>query len=240
MAKVYLVGAGPGAPDLLTLRAARLLAEADVVFTDALVHPDTLALATRASIVHVGKRAGEVSTEQRFINRALVAAAKRYRCVVIEALREAGIDYEVVPGVSAAFAAAASLGASLTQRGISRSVSFVTPRVGHGEQADDAWLDAISRGGTAALYMAAGQAEVIAAALIGHGIAGATPCAIVVNASLPDEHIAYADVAHLPQIAATIPPGPALVIVGEVVSAGDGLRIAATAADEAPSQRRAR
>ncbi|MFM7461674.1 MAG: SAM-dependent methyltransferase, partial [Burkholderiales bacterium] len=81
MSKVYLVGAGPGAPDLLTLRAARLLAEADVVFFDALVHPDTVALATNARKVAVGKRAGEVSTDQRFINRALVEAARHHKIV---------------------------------------------------------------------------------------------------------------------------------------------------------------
>src|SRR6185369_6140960 len=107
MGKVYLVGAGPGAPDLLTLRAARLLEAADIVFHDALVHPDTLALAKRARHVDVGKRYGKVSTEQRFINRALVEAAKSHATVVrlkggdpmvfgraqeeIEALEEAGI-----------------------------------------------------------------------------------------------------------------------------------------------------
>ena len=81
-AKVYLVGAGPGAPDLLTLRAARLLAAADIVFYDALVHPETVALAVNAKKVAVGKRAGQVSTDQRFINRNLVEAAARYKTVV--------------------------------------------------------------------------------------------------------------------------------------------------------------
>src|SRR5918911_5752320 len=130
MGKVYLVGAGPGAPDLLTLRAARLLEAADVVLHDALVHPHTLALARRARRIDVGKRAGKVSTEQRFIHRALVAAARRHAIVVrlkggdpmlfgraqeeIDALQEAGIPYAVVPGVTAAFAAAASIGTSLS------------------------------------------------------------------------------------------------------------------------------
>src|SRR5258708_11933971 len=79
---VYLVGAGPGAPDLLTLRAARLLERADIVLHDALVHPDTLALATRARLIDVGKRYGKVSTEQRFIHRALIAAARTHETVV--------------------------------------------------------------------------------------------------------------------------------------------------------------
>ena len=80
--KVYLVGAGPGAPDLLTLRAARILEQADIVFHDALVHPATLALATRARIVPVGKRCSQISTDQRFINRHLVEAANRHELVV--------------------------------------------------------------------------------------------------------------------------------------------------------------
>src|SRR5215470_16832034 len=116
MGKVYLVGAGPGAPDLLTLRAARLLASADIVFHDALVHPDTIALATRAQKIGVGKRCGSHSTVQRFINKQLVDAARRHAIVVrlkggdpmlfgraqeeIAALDAAGIEYEVVPGVT--------------------------------------------------------------------------------------------------------------------------------------------
>src|SRR6478752_8303897 len=129
MGKVWLVGAGPGAPDLLTLRAARLLQAADIVLHDALVHPDTLALAKNARLIDVGKRYGKVSTEQRFINRALVEAARTYATVVrlkggdpmlfgraqeeIEALESAGVECEVVPGITAALAAAASTKASL-------------------------------------------------------------------------------------------------------------------------------
>src|SRR6185503_4560703 len=129
MGKVYLVGAGPGAPDLITLRAARLLEAADVVLFDALVHPDTVALARHARKVNVGKRYGKVSTEQRFINRALIEAARTHATVVrlkggdpmlfgraqeeIDALAAAGIECEVVPGVTAALAAAASLRVSL-------------------------------------------------------------------------------------------------------------------------------
>src|SRR3977135_1117899 len=132
MAKVYLIGAGPGAPDLLTLRAARLLEAADIVLHDALVHPDTLKLAHRARRVDVGKRYGKVSTEQRFINRALIEAAQAHRIVVrlkggdptlfarlqeeLDAVAAAGIDCEIVPGVTAALAAAATLGVSLTRR----------------------------------------------------------------------------------------------------------------------------
>src|SRR6185503_14317993 len=116
--KVYLVGAGPGAPDLITVRAAEVLRRADIVFYDALVHPDTLALAARAEKVAVGKRCGRHSTAQRFIDKRLVDAARKHATVVrlkggdpmlfgraqeeIAALEAAGVRFEVVPGVTAA------------------------------------------------------------------------------------------------------------------------------------------
>ena len=153
--KVYLVGAGPGAPDFLTVRAARFLEKADIVLHDALVHPDTLALAVRARKMDVGKRYGKVSTEQRFIIRALIEAARAHETVVrlkggdpmifgraqeeIDALRDAGIEVEVVPGITAALAAAATLKISLTQRGVARTVTFLTPRVGR-EETESEWL----------------------------------------------------------------------------------------------------
>lgn len=255
--KVYLVGAGPGAPDLLTLRAARLLARAEIVFTDALVHPQTLALATKAEIVHVGKRAGAVSTEQRFINRALIAGAKRYATVVrlkggdpmlfgraqeeIEALRAAGIDFEVVPGISAAFAASAVLGVSLTQRGIARSVTFATPRIGCGEHETLAWLDAVASGGTAALYMGAGQAEAIAHALCQRGFPGTMPCAVVANASLPDERVCVTTLDALALSVQSLPPGPALIFIGDAVAvAQSGMTSDAPAEEAARPLRRVR
>src|SRR3970040_627652 len=147
--KVYLVGAGPGAPDLITLRGAEVLKRADIVFHDALVHPEVLALAARAERIAVGKRCGKFTTAQQFINKRLVDAARKYRVVVrlkggdpmlfgraqeeIAALEAAAVPYEVVPGVTSALAAAAEAGVSLTQRGVARSVAFVTPRVGEGE-----------------------------------------------------------------------------------------------------------
>src|SRR5438093_8676880 len=127
MGKAYLVGAGPGAPDLLTVRAAQILTRADMVFHDALVHPQTLALAPRALKILVGKRSGRHSTAQSFINKRLVDAARKHGVVVrlkggdptlfgraqeeIDALRRAGIDFEIVPGVTAAGERYAELGA---------------------------------------------------------------------------------------------------------------------------------
>ncbi|MBU3540841.1 uroporphyrinogen-III C-methyltransferase [Polynucleobacter sp. UB-Tiil-W10] len=140
--KVYLVGAGPGAADLITVRGAKLLEKADIVFYDALVEPEMLALCPQAIKVPVGKRCGKLSSAQQFINKRLVDAAQKHQLIVrlkggdpmlfgradeeIQALKMAGIAVEVVPGITAALAGAASLQQSLTLRGISRSVAFVT------------------------------------------------------------------------------------------------------------------
>ncbi len=226
---VYLVGAGPGAPDLLTLRAARLLGEADIVFHDALVHPDTVALAGNAEKIAVGKRCGKHSTAQQFINKRLVDAARKHAIVVrlkggdpmlfgraqeeIAALEAEGIRCEVVPGITAALAAAAELKTSLTQRGIARSVTFATPRVGAGEPGSD-WADGLLASDAGAIYMGVGEATAIAATLRAGGKPGALPVAIVENASLPDQRIRYTTLAALPQLATAEITGPALILLG--------------------------
>ena len=233
MGKVYLIGAGPGAADLITLRGVRLLAQADVVFHDALVQPELLALAPQARLVAVGKRCRQLSTDQRFINRALVEAAQRHAMVVrlkggdamlfgraqeeISALRDAGIEYEIVPGVTSALAAAADLGLSLTQRGISRNVVFVTPRVGVSEAASD-WTKAVLAADTAVLYMASGQATEIAASLMQQGLPGSTPAALISNASLPNMQKILTTLAQLPE-ASRDAGSPALIVLGEVLRA---------------------
>jgi uroporphyrin-III C-methyltransferase len=232
--KVYFVGAGPGAPDLLTVRAVRVLKRADVVFYDALVHPDTIALAARAEHVAVGKRCGRHSTAQRFINKRLVDAARRARVVVrlkggdpmlfgraqeeIAALDHAGIGYEVVPGVTAALAASADLGISLTQRGRARSVVFVTPRVAEGERPND-WARAVAASDTAVIYMGAGQAKMIAQALLAHGMKAAMPVVVVENASLPERREFRLTLLELPFVAELGLVGPALIMIGEVYGA---------------------
>jgi uroporphyrin-III C-methyltransferase len=233
---VYLIGAGPGAPDLLTLRAARLLAKADIVFHDALVHPDTIALAERAEKIAVGKRCGKASTAQRFINKRLVDAAQKYQTVVrlkggdpmlfgraqeeIQALEDAGVAYYIVPGITAALAASADLGISLTRRGLSRSVAFVTPRVGPGE-ADNDWIQSVISADTAALYMASGEAEQISSRLISAGKSARTPVAVVENASLPNARVLFVTLANLAaEITAIGLGGPALILIGEVYRQG--------------------
>jgi uroporphyrin-III C-methyltransferase len=142
LGKVYLVGAGPGAADLITVRGAKLLEKAEIVFHDALVEPTMLDLCPQAIKVPVGKRCGKLSTAQHFINKRLVDAAKQYKTVVrlkggdpmlfgradeeIQSLKQIGIEVEVIPGITSALAGAASLQQSLTLRGVSRSVAFVT------------------------------------------------------------------------------------------------------------------
>ncbi len=234
MGKVYLIGAGPGAADLITLRGARLLEQADVVLYDALVQPELLAMTHPAArMIAVGKRCKEVSTDQRFINRSLVEAAQHYELVVrlkggdpmifgraqeeIAALQAAGIAYEIVPGITSALAAAAELGVSLTQRGLSRNVVFVTPRVGENEAVSD-WAQSVLVADTAVLYMASHQSTEIAAALMQRGLSGDTPVAIISNASLPNMKKSHTTLAQLPDAAGDVGV-PALIVLGEVLRA---------------------
>ena len=228
--KVFLVGAGPGAPDLLTLRAAKILASADIVFYDALVHPDTIALAENARKMAVGKRVGQVSTDQRFINRSLVEAARSHQIVVrlkggdpmlfgraqeeIEALQAAQIDFEVVPGITAALAASATLKQSLTQRGIARSVTFATPRIGPNEAASD-WQNAVQTSDTAVLYMASRDSANIAKRLINSGKTANLPVAIVENISLSNEQKIRMTLNELANSVLNF-DGPAVLCIGEV------------------------
>ena len=229
--KVFLVGAGPGAPDLLTLRASDVLRRANVVFHDALVHPDTLKLAADAELIAVGKRSGRHSTAQRFINKRLVDAAAKHEVLVrlkggdpmlfgraheeIEALRAAGVPFEIVPGVTAALAASAELGISLTKRGAARTVAFLTPRVGAGEKPND-WARTAASADTAAIYMGAGEASAIAAALIASGVAAHTPVVIVENASLATRRAIALTVSELPRVSELGLTGPALILLGHV------------------------
>ena len=231
MGIVYLVGAGPGAPDLLTVRAVRLLGEADVVFHDALIGPEILSLAPQAEKVAVGKRCGRHSTAQQFINKRLVDAARRHKVVVrlkggdpmlfgraqeeLEALAHAGIECEVVPGVTAALAAAAATRVSLTRRGIARTVAFLTPRVGRDEAAS-AWLPAAMGADTVVLYMAAGAAQSIAAALIAAGKPADLPAVLVESATLPGEQRLFTTLAALAAEALPRAQGPVVMALGEV------------------------
>ena len=246
---VHLVGAGPGAAELLTLRAARLLGEAEIVFHDALVSTEILALAARARLVAVGKRSGRFATAQRFINKQLLDAAQRYQTVVrlkggdpmlfgraheeISFLKKRGITVEVVPGVTAALAASAELQVSLTRRGEARSVTFVTPRVGAGER-ESRWVDAVLAADTAAIYMAAGETATIAQALIDAGKPARTPVAVIERASLPDAKVSFMTLGKLRALQA--PHAPALIFVGEVYREAATVAVAGEPVLRIPSQ----
>lgn len=229
---VYLVGAGPGAADLLTLRAARLLAEADVVLHDALVSDEVLALADKAKLHNVGKRANRPSVDQRLICRLLVRMAQRYPVVVrlkggdpnlfgrateeLDACRAAGLAVETVPGISAAFAAAATLNTSLTRRGVSRSVTFVTPSITRGRAEQDThWADAAAAAETAVIYMGALQAERVMDALLARGIPASRPVALLESVSLAGERVVRGVVSDLPALALGVGDGPVIMVIGE-------------------------
>ncbi len=200
MGKVYLIGAGPGAADLITVRGARLLAQADVVLHDSLVEPAMLDYApASARRIAVGKRCGQRSTAQQFINKQIVDAAREHGVVVrlkggdpmlfgradeeMRALEAAGIDYEVVPGITAALASAATLKRSLTLRGVSRSVAFATQSRAPGSEDIREQVNADSL----VFYMGRDSAPGIARQLIDAGRAGDTPVAIVEACSTPRE-----------------------------------------------------
>ena len=245
---VYLVGAGPGAADLLTLRAARLLGEADIVFHDALVSKEILSLAAKGRLVPVGKRSGRRSTAQHFINKQLLDAAVRHRIVVrlkggdpmlfgraheeIAFLKKHRIAVEIVPGVTAALAASAELQVSLTRRGVARSVTFVTPRVGKGER-PSTWIEAVTAADTAAIYMGAGEAETIAAALIAAGKPRATPVVIIADASLAQVNVRAGTLGELAKLALELSGAPALILLGEVYAEAAALQALARKASQA-------
>lgn len=191
MGKVYLIGAGPGAADLITVRGARLLGTADVVLHDALVEPEMLDYAPHARKIAVGKRCGQRSTAQQFINKQIVDAALAHDVVVrlkggdpmlfgradeeMRALEEAGIEYEVVPGITAALAAASSIKRSLTLRGVSRSVALATKS----RAADTEEIRQHLNADSLVFYMGRDSAPDIAQQLIDAGKSASTPVAIV-------------------------------------------------------------
>ncbi|MDP3853559.1 uroporphyrinogen-III C-methyltransferase [Phenylobacterium sp.] len=231
---VWLVGAGPGDPDLLTIKALKVLQTADVVVHDGLVSDEVLDLAPGAARrISVAKRKSRHSYAQEDINRMLVAFAQDGLTVVrlkggdpfifgrggeeLEACRAAGVECKVVPGVTAALAAAADAGAPLTHRGSAQAVTFVTGHASTGQVPDLDWPSLAKANQTVVIYMGVSTAAGIAAQLIGAGRAGSTPALIVENASRADERRVVTTLAGLPQAAAEV-AGPALLIVGEAMA----------------------
>jgi len=228
LGKVYLIGAGPGAADLVTVRGARLLAQADVVLYDALVTPEMLELCAQAEKISVGKRSGQRSTAQVHINEQLVEYAGRYRMVVrlkggdpmlfgradeeLRALEEAGIDVEVVPGITTAVAAAAATRQPLTKRGVARSVAFFTSSTAP-DQPEHA---ALPETDTMVQYMGGREAAATAERLLGQGRRPDLPVVVIENCSRPDQRILRLTLSGLAH-GLDMAHGPVLVMIGEAL-----------------------
>ena len=226
--KVYLIGAGPGAADLITVRGARLLAQAEVVLYDALVTPEMLALCAQAELISVGKRSGQRSTAQDAINKLLVECAFKYKMVVrlkggdpmlfgradeeLRALEAEGIEVEVVPGITTAVAAAAATRQPLTKRGVARSVAFFTSSTAP----DEPEHPALPHTDTMIQYMGGREAAATAERLLAQGRSVDTPVVVVENCSRADERIARLTLADLAR-GLDAAQGPVLVMIGEAL-----------------------
>jgi uroporphyrin-III C-methyltransferase len=231
MGKVYLVGAGPGDPELLTLKAARLLGAANFVLHDALVSREVLAMISPAAeIINVGKRAGQKLLTQDEINALLVSYGRTRSTVVrlkggdpsifgrageeIEALRAAGIEYEIVPGVSAALGAAAAAGISLTDRRVASQILLTTFSRG----TDGSVMDwgSVTSTTTLVLYMPGADYAEVSERLLAGGLPADLPCVIVSHATGSQQQVRWSSVARLATEERL--PAPALLIVGRVAS----------------------
>jgi uroporphyrin-III C-methyltransferase len=229
--KVYLVGAGPGQPDLLTLKALRLLKSADAVLYDDLVSEEILALISPSARLHsVGKRCGRKKVTQAEINFLMVTYATSGLSVVrlksgdplifgrsgeeMEALAQAGIEYELVPGVTAALGAAAEARIPLTHRRISHALVLLPGQVAKESESAD-WRKLASSGATLAIYMPGHNHRELAERLIAAGLAPATPCAIISAATNQEQAISLGALSELSSLRPV--RSPALLLVGEVV-----------------------
>lgn len=227
--KVYLIGAGPGAVDLITVRGARILAQADVVLHDALVTADMLALCPQAEKISVGKRSGQRSTAQIAINQLLIDCAEKYKLIVrlkggdpmlfgradeeLHALEAHGIEVEIIPGITTAFAAAAATQQPLTKRGVARSIAFFTSATAP-NQPDELTLPDCD---TLIQYMGGREAIITAQKLMEQGRSPALPVVIVENCSLENQRIMRMTLHDLEQGLGDC-EGPVLVMIGEAMA----------------------
>ena len=242
--RVALIGAGPGDPELLTLKARRLLHEADVVIHDRLISPEVLELARREAIViEVGKTPNGPSWKQDNINALMVEHASQGAHIArlksgdpalfgrldeeMDALDAAEIDFEIVPGITSAVAAAASIKTSLTRRGRNKSVRFITGQDMKGFAEHD-WRSLAAAGSTAAIYMGVRAARFVQGRLLMHDADGETPVTVIENASRSDQKIVATTLATLPDaIKDANVSGPAILFLGlaprEALAATDTL-----------------
>ena len=234
LGKVWLVGAGPGDPDLLTLRAARLIMQAKVIVHDGLVDPAILALASpKARLISVAKSRSRHTLQQEEINALLVSEAQAGRDVVrlkggdpfifgrggeeAEACRAAGVAIEVVPGISAAIGAAAAAQMPLTHRRSASIVSFVAGQCKGLTEQD--WTGLAGKGRTLVIYMGLATADAIAEKLIADGLSPEMPVAVVENATRPEMRILRSPLAGLGQLVSRHKvKSPALIVIGEVAA----------------------
>ncbi len=237
--EVWLVGAGPGDPDLLIRKAEKLIAAAEVVFTDALVGPGVLALIPdHAEQISVGKRSGHHSKDQRTIDQLLVEAALAGRRVVrlkggdpamfaraaeeIAALQAVGVRVRICPGITTASAAAASAGISLSLRGVAARVQFITAHSRRGQALDLDWTALADPACTLAVYMGRDAAPELSRQLMAAGLPGATPVLITCDASLPQEQRLRTRLDLLPIVVRGFAGDrPTLILIGEAIAAAD-------------------
>jgi len=231
--KVTLIGAGPGDPELMTLKAVRALGEADVVLVDDLVNREVLRHAAGARIVEVGKRGGCKSTPQHFINRMMIALAQQGQKVArlkggdaflfgrggeeMLALRAAGIEMELVPGITSGTAVPATLGIPVTHREYTHGVTFVTGHTQDGTPVN--WRALVEGGTTLVIYMGMKNLPEIVTGLLDAGMANEMPAAIIQQGTLPEQKQVITTLASLPMAAQQEKmASPALIVVGDVVS----------------------
>ncbi|MBP0491241.1 siroheme synthase CysG [Roseomonas indoligenes] len=249
--QALLVGAGPGDPGLLTLTGLRALQRADVVLYDRLVSPEVLALARRdARRIDVGKRCGRHSMNQAAINALLVRYAREGLRVVrlkggdpfvfgrggeeMEAMREAGLSVGVVPGVTAAVAAAAALGIPVTHRGVSRGLHLITAHGVDGALPEHDWKALAALGGTLAAYMGMRTLQGLVERLMGAGLPASTPVVAVENATLPGQRAIRGTLGTIAaRVAEAAPEGPTLLLIGEAVTLAQGGTVAERVLDAA-------
>lgn len=234
VAQVFLVGAGPGDPELLTIKALRALQRAEIILHDSLVSQEILELASPdAELIDVGKRCGKSSSPQARINQLLVSSARTGKCVVrlkggdpmifgrateeMDALKAANIGFDIIPGITTATAAAAAIQTSLTRRKIARSLHFLTGHGAEGGLPAHDWVSLTKAGGTLVVYMGSQTLAGLAFHLIEAGMSPTMPAIAVENVSLPAQNTTHGTISTL---AAKIgrPVGPTILLIGDALT----------------------